>query len=172
MSSYKEHKTLLLLCALNFFVGSNYWVALFMSATLPGQKSTAGLSYGCAEFLGSIVAGYLLRIVKDTTLNNASMICIVFAQSLFYFGCGGAFNSTLSLFCYFVSVLGIGISFCCIFYMIERRVPADKLGNAFNKAFSCFSVGAIAATFVSYLPQPAPYLTIACGSVISIVLLR
>jgi hypothetical protein len=56
--------------------------------------------------------------------------------------------------------------------MIERRIPAEKLGDAFSKAFSTFGIGSMAGTYLSYLPQPAPYLAITCGSVISILLLR
>jgi hypothetical protein len=80
--------------------------------------------------------------------------------------------SQLSIIWYFVSVFGIGISFCCIFYMIERRIPAERLGNAFNKAFSSFAIGSIAGTYLSYLPQPVPYLLLSSGSIISILLLR
>jgi hypothetical protein len=66
MKSACERKTLILLCALNFFIGSNYWTALFISSDLPGLRSFAGLSYGSAEFLSSIASGFLLKKLKDT----------------------------------------------------------------------------------------------------------
>lgn len=172
MSSVNERKTLLFFCALNFFDGSNYWTVLQISSALPGEKTSAGLSYGFAELIGSIAAGMLLKYVKDTRLKTACMICTVLAQSVFYFVCGGVFSSKLSIVCNFMSVFGVAVSWCCIFYMIERRIPPEKLGNAYNKTFSAYSMGAIMGTYMSYLPQPAPFIMLAGGSVLNILLVK
>ena len=108
ISNLKDRIIDIKFCLMFFLVTNNYWTALCMPASLPGQKFYAGLSYGFAEGLSSCFAGVLCTFVSDKNSMLASTVFIMTCLTFFYFVCDGSFSGTFALVLFFCSVFGCG----------------------------------------------------------------
>lgn len=160
----------MLLAATGIASTFSYWVALFTSTSLPGNRMYAGLAYGLAEGLSSILAGFLCKYFKDTLCYTGSVLLTMSFQLIFFFVCGGVHGSFLATCCVFGIVMGVGLQYCIFYLLIGSRVPPEKLGSSLCLIFTLGHLFATLATYVSYLPQPVPFVSTMICLLITLVL--
>jgi hypothetical protein len=121
-----------------------YWILLYLPASLPGRKFHAGYVTGFGEFVAQLFTGFICKYFRDTKVFMVGVVITLLSQFVFYYGFDGNLKSTSALVCFFVSIMGIGIQYCTIFILTERRVSAEKLGSAISIVLSvCVASGAV-----------------------------
>lgn len=127
---HSEVKTLLLLVIVASCSFFNSYLTLFSATSLPGDKLFAGMMFGFAESSASFVSGVICSKVPDKYAMMASNVLFCVANCVFYFGCGGRFESLLSFIAVFCMTLGCGATVNIMYLVIEMRVPPAKLGSS------------------------------------------
>jgi hypothetical protein len=95
------------------------YLSLYSTTALPGDKLTAGMLFGLAEGISSIVSGLVCSKFKD---NHAFTFFVTFSgisQLVFYFMCDGNTGSFLGKLSIFGTILGGGSCINIVYLMIE-----------------------------------------------------
>ena len=53
------------MCTMSAQIFFTFWTTLFCVTSLPGDKMTAGATFGFAEATSNVIGGYVCKYVKD-----------------------------------------------------------------------------------------------------------